>query len=665
MRRDWVVPSVVSAFVLVGATGVARADEKDLVLDLGATTLELRQVPRGTFMMGSPGGEGGHEKEEEPQHQVTIARELWVGKTPVTRGQFAKFVADTHYVTEAEKGQTGGAGWDGKELKQKKEFTWKNPGFTQAEDHPVVMVTFGDATAFASWASRKTGKRVRLPTEAEWEYAARAGSTTAWYAGNGDADAATIGWFKTNAGWTTHPVGQKKANAWGLFDLSGNTFEWCRDHYAPYREAAAIDPEQTATGEGAEKRVLRGGSWMRDVKRSRSAARKGAAPGTRSAENGFRVVVIGEDAIGPAVQGGPGPDFFPVAPLGANGAPVGSGSAAPVGSAGAGAMPDAGAEGRPESVGAAEPLSWTMLVVAPLAAAAAVVAWMMLRPKRGMVIVRPSRAPQPARAPQPSRMPQTPPAPPPRVPESSRMPEPARVPESSRTPEPSRAPAVAPPLPTSSPLPTSTAHIPITPPEVVESVPLVEIASEAAQAKDVPSATQKLSAAASPSATQKLAPAAAPSETLPLSALVEADAEIAVKAEEAKAEEAKAEEAKVEEAKAEEAKVEEAKAEEAKAEEAKVDREGPPSPAPAAVAPAVVEGPPSPPAPAVAQAPMRPPAESAEEIEPEEIEDAPPPVPAAPGSARQMPPPVPSSKTVPPAPGSSGKDVKAEADAKA
>ena len=121
---------------------------------LGAITLELRQVPRGTFMMGSAAAEATHEKDEEPAHQVTIAREVWVGKTPVTRGQFAKFVADTHYVTEAEKGQTGGAGWDGKELKQKKEYTWKNPGFTQAEDHPVVMITFGDATAFASWASR-------------------------------------------------------------------------------------------------------------------------------------------------------------------------------------------------------------------------------------------------------------------------------------------------------------------------------------------------------------------------------------------------------------------------------------------------------------------------------------------------------------------------------
>ena len=90
------------------------------------------------------------------------------------------------------------------QLAQKKEFTWRNPGFGQADDHPVVLVTYGDAVAFTAWASRKTGKRVRLPSEAEYEYAARAGSTTPWPGAKTEDDALTIGWFRTNAGAGTH-----------------------------------------------------------------------------------------------------------------------------------------------------------------------------------------------------------------------------------------------------------------------------------------------------------------------------------------------------------------------------------------------------------------------------------------------------------------------------
>ena len=246
---------------------------------------------------------------------------------------------------------------------------------SQTDDHPVVLVTYGDATAFTGWASRKTGKRVRLPTEAEWEFAARGGTATPWYGGTTEAENVGIGWFKSNAGNGTRPVGQKKANPLGLFDMSGNVFEWCRDVYGPYHDAAATDPE-VATNLGAEpdRRVLRGGSWLRDIKRARSSARFRNAPGSRNADNGFRVVVTNEEAVSPGV-GGPPPAFAPANPLGTS-------SAAPVSTAPTGPLADGEPLRLDPIAHGGEGFSWTMLLASPLAAAAAVVAWMLLRRKR-------------------------------------------------------------------------------------------------------------------------------------------------------------------------------------------------------------------------------------------------------------------------------------------
>jgi len=371
--------ALLASAVVVSSSLEARADEKDLVLDVGGTKLEMRLVPKGSFVQGSGPSETSHEKDEEPPHQVTITKDLWFGKTPVTRGQFAKFVSDTRYVTEAEKGQSGGSGWDGKQLTQKKDFSWKNPGFAQGDDHPVVLVTFADATAFVAWASRKTGRRVRLPTEAEWEYAARGGTTTPWYAGPAESDALTAGWFKANAGNGTRPVAQKKPNPFGLFDMSGNVFEWCRDVYVPYHDGVAVDPDSTASGGNEnERRVLRGGSWLKDVKRGRSAARYRNTPGSRNADNGFRVVVAPSDeGIAPGV-GGTASEFAPTSPLGTGTTPTPLSSSSPTaGVAAKRGLGEADAAANPP-----EPFSWGLLVASPLAAAAAVVSWMLLRRKR-------------------------------------------------------------------------------------------------------------------------------------------------------------------------------------------------------------------------------------------------------------------------------------------
>jgi formylglycine-generating enzyme required for sulfatase activity len=352
----------------------ARAADDEISLDLGSGTLELRRIPKGTFTQGSPTTEPGHEPEESLR-SVTITRPFWLGKVPVTRAQFSRFVTETRFVTQAEKSQSGGFGWDGKALVQKKEFTWRNPGFPQKDEDPVVLVTFGDANAFTAWASRKSGRRVRLPTEAEWEYAARAGTTTPWYGASKEDEAIALGWFKPNASSSTHPVGTKRPNAFGLFDMTGNVYQWCRDVYAGYPPGEATDPESTSNPNAEpERRILRGGSWLRDVKRGRSAARNRLPPGTRNADNGFRIAMDDESFAAPAAGAVPTNDVAPAGP-GSSSIPTPSPSA--VASAVSASPASAMTPPRSSNEGG----SWS-LFAAPLASAAAVVAWVLARRRR-------------------------------------------------------------------------------------------------------------------------------------------------------------------------------------------------------------------------------------------------------------------------------------------
>jgi len=257
--------------------------------------IEWVDIPAGTFTMGSPASEVNRDS-DETQHQVTLSA-FKMSKYEITVAQFKAFVDATGYVTDADKGTGGFDGsviWTGSVFEFKAGVNWKcdingKPRPVSEYNHPVIHVSWSDAVAFAEWMG------CRLPTEAEWEYAARAGTTTPFNTGNNltTAQANYDGNYPYNnnpkgiSREKTMPVGSFAPNAWGLYDMHGNVWEWCSDWYGAYSTSPQTNPKGPASGSG---RVGRGGCWYIDARYCRSALRGDYYPASRYDYVGFRLV---------------------------------------------------------------------------------------------------------------------------------------------------------------------------------------------------------------------------------------------------------------------------------------------------------------------------------------------------------------------------------------
>ena len=282
---------------------------RDRFLDVAGSAPPLVVVPTGEFVMGSPADESGHQDSEEPQRRVRIAVGFALGQGEVTVGQFREFVAATKYATDAEKlGSATVYEESTGRIADRRGMSWRNDyrGERAGDNLPVINVSWNDAKAYLGWLSARTGKHYRLPTEAEFEYAERAGSAARYSWGDGDPDR-VIGNFTgegdrspskrswtsafprySDGYWGPAPTRSFAANRYGLFDMEGNVSEWVEDCWhdnytrAPRDSTAWVNP-------GCERRVVRGGSWGSDPDQVRSAFRIAARTDTRSARVGFRV----------------------------------------------------------------------------------------------------------------------------------------------------------------------------------------------------------------------------------------------------------------------------------------------------------------------------------------------------------------------------------------
>lgn len=246
--------------ILVGCAQANVPNEalpKTASVDLGGgLSMEFVLIPPGVFQMGSPAEIG--DSDEKPKHQVSLTKPFFLGKFEVTQAQWMQLMRS-------------------------------NPSHFKGENRPVDNVSWNDCLRFLEKLAAKTDRTFSLPTEAQWEYACRAGTDTRWNFGDSPVPITEYAWVGQESRSTTHPVGQKKPNPWGLHDLYGNLGEWCADWYGnPYPKGDAVDPQGPPSGQS---KVIRGGAWGDDPSNARSAYRNANGPAGATDGIGFRCVM--------------------------------------------------------------------------------------------------------------------------------------------------------------------------------------------------------------------------------------------------------------------------------------------------------------------------------------------------------------------------------------
>ncbi|HNY26787.1 MAG TPA: formylglycine-generating enzyme family protein [Candidatus Sumerlaeota bacterium] len=220
--------------------------------------MKFKLIPAGSFLMSSPDTEKDRQSNEGPVHKVTLSKPFYIGVHEVTIEQWRKVMGDD------------------------------NPNVQDGPKKPMIGISWHNAQEFVRKLSEMEKVTYRLPTEAEWEYACRAGTTTAYYWG--ESFDAGYAWSQENGDLDTHNVGTRKPNAWGLYDMSGNVWEWCEDWYGPYAAEEQTDPKGPSSG---QYRLMRGGSAYNASNRARSAARYDyGLPNARTLNLGVRIVRV-------------------------------------------------------------------------------------------------------------------------------------------------------------------------------------------------------------------------------------------------------------------------------------------------------------------------------------------------------------------------------------
>ena len=239
-----------STFVTSGASEISIPVKNGI-------SIEMVKVEAGIFMMGATSEMKNPYSDEKPVHQVILSNDYYMGKYEVTQALWQTVMGS-------------------------------NPSYFKGDNLPIEQVSWNDCQEFISKLNGITGRKFRLPTEAEWEYAARGGKQSNGYQYSGSSNISDVAWYEDNSGSTTHPVGTKQANELGIFDMSGNVYEWCQDWYGSYVGSPQTNPTGANSG---SYRVFRGGSWRYELDFCRLSCRYSHTPSTRGSSLGFRLAL--------------------------------------------------------------------------------------------------------------------------------------------------------------------------------------------------------------------------------------------------------------------------------------------------------------------------------------------------------------------------------------